>query len=98
MSALYKLSEWDTPADMTYVNDISKTGKVGAQWWVPARVLGISPSEFLLLLIEDYDATISKYVPETGQVIYGWKKENKAKCRKFKNYVNKVAREKQFMC
>jgi len=68
-------------------------GKQYQQWLVPARILGASPAEYVKMLVKA-NATI--WYSTKHNIILGHYWENQADERKWKNYINKIAREKNF--
>lgn len=91
---LYKLDEWQGASGIWYCNCIAALTTDAVKWYAPARVLGISPAEFIKLLIGKYKADEVKYFPESGFFSFGWK--DQVNMRKFKNDVNAIARQKNF--
>lgn len=47
-------------------NDVSDLAGISGYWWVPARMLGISPASFVQLLIEKFQPDKIKF---TGNVL-----------------------------
>ena len=57
-------------------------------------MLGITPIEFVKLLMEKFNCKKIHYKFESDVLIYSF--SSLADVRKYKNYINKIAREKQF--
>lgn len=96
MAHLYKLSEWQSSSgNWWYCEDVSDLAGPSAKWWAPARVLGLSLTDFILLLRDKYHATIGKYNPDTDYLDIKW--VSYSDMHKYVLYVNKVARSKNFM-
>lgn len=92
----YKLSEWVTPSGSMYVNSVQNLAAKTSEWWYPARVLGISLTDFATLLRDTYKANvILEEGPRGTCMFYHWDKPNHYLGHKFLLYVNKVAREKK---
>ena len=88
---LYKAEEWQGADGKWHIGCISDLGKNSNCWYYPARILDISPCDFITLLIEEYDAECHWL----GNIlIYKW--ESQTKARKWKNFINKRAREVKF--
>ena len=73
-------------------------GEKYPKWIVPCRVLGISPAEWIKLLITEYNAIVT-YNPGDGgyykeTILFKWAEQKDE--RKYRNMLNKVAREKNF--
>ncbi len=93
-----KFSEWEN-AGRWYCADTSDLIHDSSAWWLPCRALGVSPADFVKLLAENFKCSHISWYPETrtgnGILIYSW--DNQSDMRKFKNYINKIARDKQFL-
>ena len=94
--ALLKYKEWQSGSGMWYCNDTSKLDGGGAKWWMPARALDLSLTDFILLLKDTYKATVVSYNPTTDYLHYYW--NNYADCHKFVLYINRICRNKNFLC
>lgn len=91
---IYKMTEWQSPTGMWHCADVSNLSGNSSSWWIPSRVLGISPADFVLLLINEFNAKVS-YSKEHEFLHYYWEKQSDM--RKFKNYVNTAARRSNFL-
>ena len=85
MSKLYVASEFKSVSGDIHIqcDDLVGTGR---NWIEPARVLGIQPTELIMKLKTD---------GKINFIGYSW--SNLADARRFKNYLNKIAREKNYM-
>ena len=93
MKEIYKMTEWqDTVSDTWHCNDVSHGAKY-AVWWVVPRLLGIAPAEYIKLLVETFHAEVL-YFSEKDVLLFKWRKQSDM--RRFKNTINRIAREKQF--
>ena len=90
---LYKLTEFENISGW-HVLCNEGIGTVANSWYFPARVLGISPAEFIEWLIENYKPDDIHWNKEKCLFFYGWK--NQDQMRKFKNFINAEARKKNF--
>ena len=94
---LYKAVEWQMDG-MWYCADTSDLVHDSSAWHIPCRILGISPAEFVRQLKEIYHCDDITWYPNSsngrGLLLYCWTKQ--ADMRKFKNYLNKIARDKNF--
>jgi len=79
--------------DYYYSFSTQNLGKKYQQWVVPCRILGVTPAEYARILKEDYNALI-RYYPEKGLLSRCW--ESQSDMRRWKNYINKKARERNF--
>jgi hypothetical protein len=95
MAHVYKVTEWDSPSGKYYCNDVTDLAHGSGKWWIPCRILGISPADFVLLLINEYKAEIDFYNEEKDLLCYSWR--NKTDCHKYALYINRIARNKNFI-
>ena len=76
MAHLLKMSEWKTGTDW-HVADVNDLTHDSAGWWHPARMLNISLEDFVLLLINEYHATVQGWYPESNNgkslLLFSWK-------------------------
>ena len=69
----------------------------GKNWFMPAKVLGMDLISFLEMLKGKYEAEINFYYkPDRSISFIGYSWTSQSKMRAFKNYTNKVARDKKF--
>ena len=66
-------------------------------WWIPAYLLGKTPSEDVEWLIENYKPDYIYFNRKKGFFSYSWAKENYASAHKFLLYINRIARNKNFV-
>lgn len=69
-------------------------GQPGPHWHIPARILGITLEDFILLLKDKYDATIVSFNLENKFLLFSWDNLNKA--RSYKNEINAQARKTKY--
>lgn len=91
---LLRYEEWGAKGAW-YCNDTSDLCSIRAKWWAPARMLNISPAEYVQLLIEKFHPDRISYHQERDVLVYSWKNIND--CRKFKNWLNAEARKAKFI-
>ena len=92
MSHILCYSEWCDPNSNTYhCNDVNVKG--GGVWWLVPRMLQMDPADYVKMVIEDYHAEVT-YFADKSVLLMSWKSQTE--CRKFKNFINKRARETQF--
>lgn len=89
---VYKAEEWESNG-YWHVNDTSDLCGIAGHWWVPARILGKSPAEFIEWLIETYQPDRLHY--DGKNFFYSW--SNYGKAHSYLLYINKVARQKKFL-
>lgn len=71
-------------------------GKIGNQWYTPARALGLAPVDYIQMLIRDFKPDFIKFLDSSpnGLLLFSWKSQ--VDMRKFKNWLNKRLREVKF--
>lgn len=94
MSHILKMSVWKSSSDRWFCADVEDLGHDSALWWYPARLLGISLTDYVLLLKDKYHATNFHY--NKNILVFSWTEENKIYATKFKNDINALARKKNF--
>lgn len=91
----YKASQWQGGSGRWYVDCVDDLGGKSGLWWVPCRILGISPCDFVLLLKDKFNASHFSY--RNDVLIYSWDKDQYADAHRWLLYLNKIAREKQII-
>lgn len=91
MAHLYKTTTWTSPTGREYCGDLSDLAHDSNAWWIPCRILGIAPDEFILLLKDRFNASDFYYDINKNFLSYSW--ENKVDAMNYKNFINKKARE-----
>lgn len=94
MGHIYFMTEWESNGKWL-CGDVSALAADSNTWWYPCTLLGITPVEFVKLLIDKYNVTDIHYEFKYDVLIYRF--SSLADCRRFKNYINKQAREKNFV-
>ena len=97
MKSIYKASEWKSGRKW-YVADISDLANDSAAWWIPARILNLSLEDFVMLLKNEYNATIDGWYPESnnGKSLLTFSWFNYSDAHKYLLYINRVARNKNW--
>lgn len=96
MSHIYKASEWQNgDSGPWYVNDVSELSTTASKWYVPVRILGITPVEYVLLLRDKFNAKRIRYHEPTDVLLFSF--DTQADARVYKNWINKKARQSNFM-
>lgn len=94
MNHILKLEEWESNG-YWLCGDVSALAADSNTWWYIPALLSISPVEYIHLLIEKFHAVKLSYEVKYDVLIFRF--SSLADCRKFKNYINKMAREKKFV-
>lgn len=92
MSHIFKMENWYDPVTATHhCNDVHVKG--GGVWWLVPRMLQMDPAEYVEMLVKRFNADLT-YCKDKNVLIKSWRRQED--CRKFKNWVNQQARERQF--
>jgi hypothetical protein len=94
IKVLYKMSEWEAPGGRWYCGCIDHLGSADNTWYIPCRFLGISPAEYVKLILVKYKP--DKYYFEKEKCIFIFSWMDQSKMRKFKNDMNAAARKVNF--
>lgn len=91
---VYKTEEWQSPTGKWLCGDVSALAADSNDWTYPAQIFNLTPTEYVKLLINKYKAEVHYSLSANVLTFYF---STLADCRKFKNDVNKKAREKNFI-
>jgi len=92
---LLKYVEWQGANGSWYCNDTSDLSSVRSLWWAPARMMNISPSEYITWIIDNFHPDYIRYNQERDVLVYSWKKLTDM--RLFKNKINALARKYNYI-
>lgn len=92
---LMKYTEWQGANGMWYCNDTSDLLSVCSLWWAPARMLNLSPANYVEWLVKEFKPDLVRYDQERDVLVYGWRSQTAM--RVFKNKINALARKYQFI-
>lgn len=92
---LYQVSSWNSPSGRWYCNDVKDLAGVAGKWWVPARLLGLSLTDYILLLKDEFKADIHSYYEPTDLLLFSWK--NYGDCHRYVLYINGKARKANYI-
>lgn len=95
MAHILHYQEWQSPTGYWHCNDVSDLAGISGCWWVPARMLGITPADFVALLVEKYQPDKISFNGKT--LLYSWKRENYGKMHSFVLWINATSRKKHFL-
>lgn len=93
---LYKMTYWADNGGKWHCNDVSNLSGRSAKWYTPMRILNLSVEDYINLLVRDFHAQNLYYYPQSEYLGFSFEKETDAKA--FCNYVNKIARTKNYNC
>jgi hypothetical protein len=91
----YKASQWKTSSNVWCVGDTSDLANYSNNWLIPVKILGITPEEYVKMLVNTYKADVKFYdSTETGNgrslLLFTFKEY--AAAHKYLLYINKAAR------
>lgn len=86
---LYKMTEWES-CGKWHCNCVDHLGTNGGHWIHPARILGLTAADYVKFVIDNYNPIVY-HNDDCSLVFFSWEKQSDM--RKFKNYINKKARE-----
>lgn len=95
MAKLYKVTEWEDPLGKWWSNNVQELATISAKWWVPARMLNMSLTDYILMLKNEYNANIISYHPDSDVLIFNW--TNYADCHKYTLFINAKARKLNYI-
>lgn len=82
-----KYTSWQSANGRWQCNATDELGNNKSKWWYPARVMNISLTDYVHLLL-DYDAEIRSYDVKHDVLIYSF--ATSASAKNFCNYINKI--------
>ena len=92
---LYRLEEWQGSSGIWYCEHTSTFPENVTKWVIPSRLLGMEPANFIIWLKDNYKPDVWSHNEDCSFVGWGW--TSQAQMRKYKNAINRIAREKNFM-
>lgn len=90
---LYRMEEWEDRGK--WHCNYTKEGRKGGLWFHPARILGIPADKYIELVIKEYNAEVYYHNEDCSLVFIQW--NNQKDMRRFKNFINKKARERNYI-
>jgi len=91
---LFKMTEWQSASGNWYCGCVDNLAGDSGAWYLPARILNITPVAFIELLITKFKPDDVWYSKEKCILVYSWKSQTKM--RAYKNWLNAEARKKNF--
>lgn len=91
---IYKAEEWQSATGKWLCGDVSALAADSNDWTYPMQILDLTPVKYVKLLIYAFNAEVH-YSSSANVLIFYF--SSLADCRRFKNTVNKKAREKHFV-
>ena len=94
---LYSATEWELNG-VWHVNDVEDLAGMSGLWWIPCRILDISPLDYVKKLIDDFNAINIEYIHNEDfskdLLTFAFKKNSEAV--KYRKFINQKAKDKQF--
>ena len=94
MARLLKYDEWESTG-YWHCNDTTDLGHGSSLWWLPAKMLNMTPAEYLKMVIEKFKPDDIYYSDDCSFVGWSWKSQTKM--RVFKNWINAEARKHNYL-
>lgn len=91
MAHLYTCTTWTSPTGRESVGDLSDLANNSNAWWIPCNILGMKPTDFILMLKETFHASGFSYNVEANVLHYSWEKKTDAV--KYKNWINSMSKK-----
>ena len=91
---LYQMKEWETATEKWCCNCVDNLAHDSGVWYLPARILDMTPAAYLEYVVENFKPDNIHVNKEKCLVFFSW--NNQVEMRKFKNFINRKAREKNF--
>lgn len=96
MAHVLLYQEWQSQTGNWYCNDVKDLGGISGLWWIPARMMDMSLTDYISWLIKNYKPDNISW---NGKIlIFSWAKEHYGLCHKFVLDINRIARNKHFIC
>ena len=92
---LLKYTEWQGAAGSWYCNDTSDLTSIRSLWWAPARMMNMTPAEYVEWLVTNFKPDYIAYDEEHDVLVYSWRKITDM--RLFKNKLNALARKYNYI-
>jgi hypothetical protein len=89
------MEEWQSPTGRWKCGDTKDLSHGSNLWWHPCNLLGVTPADFVLLLVNTYNVSHIDYTVKDNVLLYSW--DNQADMRRFKNFINAKARQLNFL-
>lgn len=90
----FKMTEWQTASGYWCCNDVEDLGKGSGYWWHPARMMEITPAAYVEWVIKNFKPDRVSHSDDCSFVGFSWKDQDKM--RKYKNHINRIARQKNY--
>lgn len=91
---LYQQTEWQSPSGAWHCNCVDNLAGGSGTWYLPARILGLAPADFLEMLITNFKP--DHFVYDKEKCFCQWSWNSQSLMRKYKNWINAAARKANF--
>lgn len=93
MRHLLKYTEWEQNGKW-YAGDVSDLANGSNYWWIPARMLNISLTDYILLLRDQFNAYNFRYYYDSNLLLWDWKSQSD--CHRFTLFINNNSKKLKF--
>jgi hypothetical protein len=94
MMAIWQSDIWQGSSGKWYCNNTKNLGAGFGEWFLPARILNLTPAAFINFLLDNFKPDYCYYDEEKNFFSYSWSSQVNA--NKWKLYINKEARKVNF--
>ena len=94
MKHVLKFSEWQSGSGTWRAADVENLSGRSNAWWLPARMLNLSLTDYILLVKNKYHASNFVYFRDKNLLFWGWKNYND--CHAFVLFINREAKKRKF--
>lgn len=91
---LYKVTEWQKGSGSWTFNCVDNLASNAGVWYAPARILNMSPAEYIEYVIKNYPPENIHWCKDKCLVFFSWK--NKEDMHPLVLLLNREARKKNF--
>lgn len=92
--AIWQSDVWQGSSGKWYCNNTKNLGAGSGEWYLPARILDMTPAAFIEYLIKEFKPDYCYYDEDKNFFSYAW--ADYGNCNRWKLYINKVSRQKNF--
>ena len=90
---ILKYTDWQGPLGW-FAGDVSDLANGSNYWWHSARMLKMSPADYVAFLLREFKPDYINYLKSSNVLMFYWK--NYGDCKKFCSFINKEAKDRKF--
>ena len=91
---IFRLSEWQSPTGYWHCGCTDDLAHDSGAWYLPARILNLAPAQYIKLVLEEYKP--DDYFLDADKCLFFFSWKSQIAEARFRNYINKKAREVGF--